>query len=110
MLFDGTLEKGKELPLVEALLDSGADVNFQQTSYASQKPGYGETPLIGAASLGAEEVGLRLLDAGAKPDLRGNFGETALHWAALLGEDRLAERLIVGSDVNLKDENYKSSP
>src|SRR5260370_34248296 len=106
MLFDGTLEKGKELPLVEALLDSGADVNFQQTSYPSQKPGHGETPLIGAASLAAEEVALRLLDAGARPEMRGNFGETALHWAALLGEDRLAERLIPGADIHLKDENY----
>lgn len=31
--------------------------------------------LIGAASLGAEEVGLRLLDAGARPDLRGLLGD-----------------------------------
>jgi ankyrin repeat protein len=27
---------------------------------------------------------LKLLDAGAKVQLRGLFGETALHWAALL--------------------------
>jgi hypothetical protein len=70
----------------------------------------GDTPLIGAASLGAEEVGLRLLDAGARPEVRGLFGETALHWAALLGEDRLAKRLIEGADVNLKDEKYNSPP
>jgi ankyrin repeat protein len=38
------------------------------------------------------------------------FGETALHWAALLGEDRLAERLIAGADLNLKDEKYHSPP
>lgn len=43
-----------------------------------------ETALIGAASLGAEDVGLRLLDAGAQPELLGIFGETALHWAAML--------------------------
>jgi hypothetical protein len=42
--------------------------------------------------------------------LRGLFGETALHWAAFLGEERLAERLIQGSDLNLKDEKYHSSP
>jgi ankyrin repeat protein len=35
-------------------------------------------------------------------------GETALHWAALLGEDRLAGRLIENVDPNLKDERYKS--
>jgi len=103
MLFSGTLQKGKDLPLVEALIQAGADLNFNQD-------GKSETPLIGAASLGAEDVGLRLLDAGARPDLRGLFGETALHWAALLGEDRLAARLVPGSDLDLKDEKYSSPP
>jgi ankyrin repeat protein len=40
---------------------------------------------------------------------RGLFGETALHWAALLGSDRLAERLIENVNPDLKDQNYKSS-
>jgi hypothetical protein len=100
--FEGTLQKGRELPLLEVLIQAGANVDFQRN-------GEGDTPLIGAASLGAEEVGLRLLDAGAKPWLRGLFGETALHWAALLGEDRLAGRLIESVDPNLKDKKYKSS-
>lgn len=103
MLFSGTLQKGNELPLVEALIQAGADLNFN-------KDGKSETPLIGAASLGAEDVGLCLLEAGARPELPGLFGETALHWAALLGEHRLAARLIPGSDLNLKDEKYSSPP
>ncbi len=103
MLFDGTLKKGKELPLVEALIHAGADLDFQRN-------GKGDTPLIGAASLAAEDVALRLLDAGARPDLRGIFGETALHWAALLGEERLAAKLIANSPLNLKDEKYNSPP
>lgn len=103
MLFERKLQRGQELPLVEALILGGADLDFQRN-------GRGDTPLIGAASLGAEEVGIRLLEAGAEPELRGLFGETALHWAALLGEDRLAERLIVGTDLNLKDEKYQSTP
>jgi uncharacterized protein len=103
MLFEDTLQKGKELPLIDALIQAGADLDFHRNG----KP---ETPLIGAASLGAEEVGLRLLDAGARPELRGLFGETALHWAALFGEDRLTGKLIEGSDLNLKDEKYKSPP
>ena len=107
MLFEGTLQKGKDLPLVEALLQAGADLNFQRSREDGKKS---DTPLIGAASLAAEEVGLRLLDAGARPELRGLFGETALHWAALLGEHRLAERLIRGSDIDLKDEKYNSPP
>ena len=107
MLFEGTLPKGKEIPLVDALLDAGADVDFQTSREDGRK---GDTPLIGAASLGAEDVGIKLLEAGAKPELRGLFSETALHWAALLGEDRLVAKLIQGSDVNLKDEKYKSPP
>lgn len=107
MLFNGTLEKGKELPLVEGLIEAGADLNFQRERKDGKK---GDTPLIGAASLGAEDVGIRLLEAGAKRDLRGLFGETALHWAAMLGADRLVARLIDGSDLNLKDEKYKSPP
>jgi uncharacterized protein len=103
LLFEGKLQKGLELPLVDALIAAGANLDFQRN-------GKGDTPLIGAASLAAEDVGLRLLDAGAKPELRGLFGETALHWAALLGENRLAERLIAGSDLNLKDEKYQSPP
>lgn len=103
MLFNGTLQTGKELPLVEALIEAGADLNFQ-------KGGKGDTPLIGAASLGAEDVGIRLVDAGANAHLRGLFGETALHWAALLGQDRLVAKLIPGSDLNLKDQKYNSPP
>jgi hypothetical protein len=103
MLFEGTLQQGKEVPLVDALIDAAADLDFQRN-------GKGDTPLIGAASLGAEDVGLKLLDAGARPDLRGLFGETALHWAALLGEDRLAARLIASADLNIKDDRYKSPP
>ena len=103
MLFNGILQKGKELPLVEALIQAGADLNFN-------KDGKSETPLIGAASLGAEDVGIFLLDAGARPEPRGLFGETALHWAAMLGQDRLVARLIPGSEVDLKDEKYSSPP
>jgi hypothetical protein len=38
------------------------------------------------------------------------FGETALHWAALLGEAKLAKKLIPGADLDLKDEKYQSPP
>src|SRR5689334_16396331 len=97
LVFEGILEENRALPLLEALIQAGANLDFQ-------RDGKGDTPLIGAASLGAEEVALKLLDAGARPELRGLSGETALHWAALLGEDRLAERLIRNADLNLKDE------
>jgi hypothetical protein len=103
MLFAGTLARGKELPLIDALLEGGSDVNFAATN--------GETALIGAASLDAEEVGLRLLEAGADVKARGLFKETALHWAAHLGLARLVEATIArGADVNLRDIRYQSPP
>ena len=107
MLFEGTLPQGKEILLVDVLLNAGADLDYQRSREDGKKS---DTPLIGAASLGAEDVGLRLLAAGAKPDLRGLFDETALHWAALLGEDRLVAELITGSNINLRDEKYNSPP
>ena len=106
MLFEGVLARGLELPLVDALIEAGADLDFKRIEKC-------DTPLIGAASLGAEEVGLRLLDAGARPGVTGIFGETALHWAALLGLDKLAPRLIERSGLDLldlKDTEYNSPP
>lgn len=103
MLFERRLQSGRALPLVEALLAAGANCNYQAPN--------GETPLIGAASLGAEDVGLRLLDAGASPDLLGGFRETALHWAANLGLHRLAKRLLEqGADPHRTDAHYHASP
>jgi hypothetical protein len=103
VLFSDPAKRGSEPELVATLIDAGADVNFQ----ASPRT---DTPLIGAASLGAEDVGLALLKAGARPELVGIFGETALHWAAHLGEVRLAAALIPCSDLNFKDEKFGGSP
>jgi len=100
MIWDGTLAFGHELPIVDALIVAGADLNSQNGG-----------PLNGAASLGAEDVGIRLLAAGARADLLGRFGETALHWAAYLGASRLVDRLIqAGSPLDVRDRNYNSTP
>jgi len=103
-IFEGILDQARAVPLVDALLAAGSNVDFHE-------PGKGETPLMGAASLGAEEVGLRLLDAGAAVGIRGLFDETPLHWAANMGLHRLVRRLIgAGADVNAEDRKYQSSP
>lgn len=48
MLFEGALPEGKEIPLVETLLDAGADVDFQRSPEDGKK---GDTPPIGAAGI-----------------------------------------------------------
>jgi ankyrin repeat protein len=79
---------------------AGADANY----------GNGD-PLNAAASLGAVEVAIVLLDVGAKPELRGTGGETALHWAAYIGNDKLVARLIAaGAPVDVKDPQFNSTP
>lgn len=103
VLFNYPAKKGRELDLVAALIDAGADINFQSAPRT-------DTPLIGAASLGAEDVGLELLRAGARTEIVGVFGETALHWAAHLGEARLAAGLIPCSDLSFKDEKFGGTP
>ncbi len=106
MLFQRVVSEGADVPLIDALIQAGANLDFQVD-------GRGDTPLIGAASLGAEDAGIRLVDAGAKPAVRGLFGETALHWAALFGEHRLVAKLLENSDptiLSLKDEKYQSTP
>jgi hypothetical protein len=65
--------------LIDALIEAGTDLNFQRQREDGRK---GNTPLIGATSLGAEEVGLRLLEAGARAELRGLFGEALLSEAS----------------------------
>jgi ankyrin repeat protein len=99
-VFDGTLHSGRAVLLARALIEAGADIDHQDGD-----------PLNAAASLGASEVGLLLLDAGARPDLRGLFGETALHWAATIGNAVLVQRLLEkGAPLDVKDDRWKATP
>jgi ankyrin repeat protein len=100
--FDGSLAKEAALPLVEVLLAAGADCNGSAEN--------NETPLHGAASLGVEDVGLRLVEAGADTDRIGSTGETALHWAAYLGLAQLVEKLLAaGARTDVADTRFKAT-
>ena len=113
LLFENRLDKTREvelaIPLIDELLAAGADVNFRATDPPS------DTPLIGAASLGSQDVGIRLIEAGANVSHRNWLAqETALHWAAELGLDRLAGRILEteGADatLHLEDTKWKATP
>lgn len=102
--FEGQITAAASLPLVEALLAAGADVDFPHVQH-------GDTPLIAAASLACEDIGLRLLAAGANPAATGLFGATALHWASLLGMPGLVRALVAaGAPLNVPDQQYGSTP
>jgi len=97
-----TQEQG--LAMADVLLAAGVD---PERAYAAS----GDTFLIAAASLGAQLVGLRLVERGVDVHPRGLFGATALHWSAHLGLDRLAEALAnAGSDLELADAKYDCTP
>jgi hypothetical protein len=117
-LFDGTLDRSREadvaVGLIDALIEAGADVNHCE---ADEPPGQPkcETPLNGAASLGAQAVGIRLIDAGAQTTTINLLGETSLHWAASLGLDRLVDRILRAEapryvSIDVRDSNWHARP
>lgn len=94
------------IEIAKILLEYGADINGFMTQ------GDGNTPLIAAASLHAEQLGLFYIEKGANilyaPPTDGG---TALHWAAYCGRDQLVEKLIEkGANVNQLDTAYHSTP
>jgi ankyrin repeat protein len=100
-VFEKAISETVGLRLVDALLTGGSDVNHRQN----------ETALHAAASLGTEEIGLRLIDAGAHLDVPGSFGETPLHWAAHQGQARLVARLLAaGAKTDIEDTRYHATP
>lgn len=78
---------------VRLLLAAGADPD------RASGPGASDLPLCGAACGGHTEVVEALLSAGARPDLREEFGFTALRWAVGLGHAATVELLLAhGAD------------
>jgi ankyrin repeat protein len=62
---------------------------------------YGESPLMLAAWHGGLKFASNLLEAGAEPEIRGEFGHNALHLAVWAGRQDLTDLLIVNPRVNI---------
>ena len=63
-------------------------------------------PLLWLASyFGSTEIANMLLKAGAKPDMKTAFGETAFIAAIRMNHIEVAKVLLPYSDINLRDEN-----
>lgn len=70
-----------------------------------------DTPLIAAASLHAEKVGMLYIDHGAIIHHGGCHGGTALHWAAWTGRDKLVQKLIhEGAEINKRCIDFQGTP
>lgn len=106
---DGVFEKkyseDDAVEMAKIFLDFGSNIN-----------GYGlkeeqDTPLIAAASLHAEKVGLLYIERGANIFHAGSQGGTALHWAAWCGREKLVDRLIMeNAEINRLCIAFKSTP
>ncbi len=105
-VFANKISDNQAIEIAKILLEHGADINgFMLKSDLN-------TPLIAAASLNAEQLGLFYVENGANilyaPP---SDGGTALHWAAYCGKDQLVEKLIEkGANINQKDTSYHSTP
>lgn len=84
----GKIEENEAVLIAEILFEFGANVDGN--GFVEKE----DTPLIAAASLCAEKVGMLYVERGADIHHRGCHGGTALHWAAWCGLDRLVLRLL----------------
>jgi uncharacterized protein len=105
-VFEKKITDEQAVAIAKILIEFGADVDGYRSS------GDNNTPLIAAASLHAEKLGVFYIEQGAdvfytpKSD-----GATALHWAAFCGRDKLVDKLIVaGANIDQPDTRYNSTP
>lgn len=105
-VFAGKITDEQAIEIAKILLEFGADID----GFKSQNDN--NTPLIAAASLNAEQLGLFYIDKDAdiyytpKSD-----GGTALHWACYCGKDKLVAKLIdKGAKLNQLDTSFQSTP
>jgi len=105
-VFANKISDSQAVEIAKMFLEHGADINgFMVRNDLN-------TPLIAAASLNAEQLGLFYIEKEANifyaPP---NDGATALHWAAYCGKDHLVGKLAEkGANVNQLDNDYQSTP
>jgi len=98
----GWLKSGNEGEIAALLTAYGARIDGT--------PGK-ESPLIAAASLGADAVAKVLIEAGADLEATSLFGARALHWAAWVGTPATVELLIAhGARIEVRDSEFGSTP
>ena len=104
-VFENRYTDDEAVEVAKIFLEFGADVNGGELIEKK------DTPLIAAASLGADKVGLLYIERGANIHHAGCHGGTALHWAAWCGRDILVKRLVAArAAINKLCIDFKSTP
>ncbi|MGF6929156.1 ankyrin repeat protein [Chitinophaga sp. W2I13] len=104
-VFAHTYTDQEAVEMARIFLAHGANVNGNELTEGR------DTPLIAAASLHAEEVGILYIENGAAIDHAGCHGGTALHWGAWTGQDKLLARLIrENADIHKRCIDFKGTP
>ena len=104
-VFAGKITDSDAVELAKVFLENGASIDGDKNKNE-------ETPLLAAASLHAEQVGIFYIDNGADVYYTyKNDGASALHWAAFCGRDKLVESLIsANAEIDELDTTHKSTP
>lgn len=104
-VFAGKISDDEAVELARVLLENGANIDGDKNKNEG-------TPLLAAASLHAEKVGIFYIDNGADVHYTyNNDGASALHWAAFCGRDLLVERLIkANAEIDSPDKEHHSTP
>lgn len=104
-VFAGKITGSEAVNLAKIFLSHGADID-------GDKARDGGTPLLAAASLHAEQVGIFYIDNGADVHhIHKGDGASALHWASFCGQDKLVGRLIKENvKIDEPDSEHNSTP
>src|SRR6266498_2113574 len=93
------------IEIAKILLEFGANIDGDKIKENK------DTPLMAAASLHAEQLGIFYIENGANIHYADRDGATALHWAAFCGRDKLVERLIQEkAAIDQRDTSYNATP
>lgn len=102
-VFAGKMTDEEAITLAKTFLENGADIDGDKK---------GGTPLLAAASLHAEQLGIFYIDNHADINFRDeNDNASALHWAAFCGRDKLVNKLIQSKVIlDEPDKSYECTP
>ncbi|MGG7034938.1 MAG: ankyrin repeat domain-containing protein [Flavobacterium sp.] len=104
-VFEGKMTEEEAIKLAEIFLENGAYIDGDKIKDDG-------TPILAAASLHAEQLGIFYIENGADIHYTyKNDGASALHWAAFCGRDKLVDWLIQANAViDELDIEHKSTP